>query len=116
EEDAAIVTGRLASGALATSVFSRGTADHHEIDIYGSKGRMRMSAYRVDGMEVFGLHDYSGGMKQRIKSLLKAIKEFPKSYKLSKSGGVFNEAYTNEWRSFLTSIRENKPTVASLED
>ncbi len=116
EEDAAVVNGRMAGGALATSVFSRGTADHHEIDIYGSDGRLRMSAYRVDGLQVFGLHDLTGGMKARLRGLVKGIKEFPRSYKISRAGGLFNEAYTNEWNSFLASARQNTPTVASLED
>ncbi|HVT82309.1 MAG TPA: Gfo/Idh/MocA family oxidoreductase [Phycisphaerae bacterium] len=116
EEAAATVNGRMASGALASSVFSRGTSDSHEIEIFGTKGRVRVSAYRVDGLEVQHLHDLSGGMKARVARTVKSIREFPAAWRLSRSGGVFNEAYKTEWSGFLDCIRKGADPICTLED
>jgi predicted dehydrogenase len=116
EEAAATVNGKLASGALASSVFSRGTSDSHEIEIFGTKGRLRVMAYRVDGLEVYHTHELTGGIKQRIRRALRSIQQFPKSWRLSRRGGVFNEAYATEWTTFFDCIRHDRPPACSLED
>ncbi|MEX0778072.1 MAG: Gfo/Idh/MocA family oxidoreductase [Phycisphaeraceae bacterium] len=117
DDDAcATVSARLASGALASSVFSKGTSDCHQIDIYGDKGRLSLSVYRSDGLEVFSLSDLSGGMKARLRRGAAMLKGLPQAMRIKRAGGVFSEAYPNEWRSFLDAVRHNRAPVVSLED
>jgi myo-inositol 2-dehydrogenase/D-chiro-inositol 1-dehydrogenase len=116
EEAAATVNGKLASGALASSVFSRGTSDSHEIEIFGTKGRLRVMPYRTDGLEIYHTHDLTGGVKQRLRRAVKTIRDFPAAWRQSRRGGVFNEAYKTEWSTFIDCIRTDQTPACSLED
>ena len=47
-----VVQGRMDSGLLVTSTFSNQATDSNELEIRGSKGSIRVSCYRFDGLEI----------------------------------------------------------------
>jgi len=48
EDETATVTARMANGVLATAVLSKGTAENHEVEIYGQNARLFVSRFRFD--------------------------------------------------------------------
>ena len=60
EDQTAVVTARLSTGALATAGFCQGTADSNEIDVYGRRARLSFSPYRGDSLVVQLVSDAGG--------------------------------------------------------
>ena len=116
DDSSGAIIARMTGGALACSVFSQETADSHEIEVYGRNGRLKVSPYRTDGLEVQSLSESTGGMRQRMARVIGQIEGLPGAWSLSRRGGIFNEAYTNEWRFLLDSIRSGDEPLVSLED
>ncbi|MBI1335618.1 MAG: glycosyltransferase [Phycisphaera sp.] len=116
DDTCAVINGRLDDGTLTTSYFSKGTSDNHELEVYGNKGRLRVSVFRSDGLEVFSLHDLTGGMKARVKKAVKNLRGLPEAMALKKKGGVFNESYIREWQATLDAVRGKGGVPCPVED
>lgn len=116
-ESAVNVNFKLASGLLATSVFSdwMGT-DVNELEIFGRGGVLKVSLYQLDGLRHDTFQQHAGGQSWRLRQArqtLKMLPEFPGALRL---GGDFKASYYYEWQSFLKAIRDDLPPAASLED
>jgi len=82
----ATVTAKLSNDIIATSVFSEHTSDDNELEIYGDKGRLRVSLYRYDGLEFFSTATVPHGILNRLKKAAAGIKQFQKGVHVLRNG------------------------------
>lgn len=108
----AVVTGHLKNGVLASAVFCQGTADSLEIDIFGSAGRLRISAYALDGIgfEPSGLK----GLKKLRWKAQSLPGQLLRSARAVTLGGYYADAYREQWKGFLNAVESGKPAGASF--
>ena len=59
QDEAAVISARMANGILVSSVFASGTGERHELECYGEAGQLRVSCYRHDGLQISS-NDKSG--------------------------------------------------------
>lgn len=112
----ATVTAKLSNDIIATSVFSEHTSDDNELEIYGDKGRLRVSLYRYDGLEFFSTATVPHGILNRLKKAAAGIKQFQKGVHVLRNGGDFKMSYLFEWRHFIDAIQNDRPVLCSLVD
>lgn len=117
-EDAAACafTARTARGRLVSSVFCEGTAETHEIELYGARGRLRVSCYRFDGL---GQTDgRAGSPRERLRDGARLLRELPAALLRARHGGDLLDSYRAGWRHFSSAVRGNPDADAgaTLED
>jgi len=110
-----IVEARMDSGLLVTSVFSNQATESNELEILGSKGSIRVSCYRFDGLE-FVSTGTSGGLQRFASKVARVLREIPGAIAQARRGGDFHSAYQAEWQAFGQAIRNDTPVECSLED
>ena len=116
EDEAAVVTARMANGVIAASTFSERASDRNEVEIYGQGGCLRVSCYRFDGLEFFSTSSAPGDIRTRLRRIAHALIELPQAARNLRQGGDFVASYRAEWRHFLDSIRQDTPVECTLED
>jgi predicted dehydrogenase len=115
-DETAALTARLGSGVVVSSLFSQATAPSNEIDIFGRMGRLRLSLYRFDGLELSGVDAEAGGIVPRLRGILDTIRDLPAGISIMRQGGDYRMSYRYEWEHFLNAIRNGSPVSATLED
>ena len=116
EDEAATVTARLSSGALASATFAECTSQNNAVEVYGRTGSMNISFYRFDGLETATTSDIPGNLPARVRSLMRFGKELPQAIATMRRGGEWRQSYVEEWRHFVTSARTGCPVECGLED
>ncbi|MFN2531102.1 MAG: Gfo/Idh/MocA family protein [Pyrinomonadaceae bacterium] len=114
EDGSATVAARLDDGTQLISAFSENATDNQEIEVYGERGRLRVSCYRFDGLE--HLSEYSGSPTDRMQNLKRKLVSFPRFISQLKRGGDYVATYAGEWRHFADAIINDKPVNCTLED
>jgi myo-inositol 2-dehydrogenase/D-chiro-inositol 1-dehydrogenase len=114
--ESAVVTACMQNGLIAGSVFSNQTSESNELEIYGSKGSLRLSCYRFDGLELIPALDLSGSLRNLPSRILATLKEIPGAAARASHGGDFRSSYEAQWRHFADSIRNDVPVECTLED
>jgi len=112
----AIVTARMQNGIVASSVFSDRTSENNELEIYGSKGSIRVSCYRFDGLEFIPPFDLPGSLRNLPSRMFATLKEIPHAVTGASRGGDFGSTYHGEWLAFAQSIRNDAPVESTVED
>ena len=112
----AFVAGRMASGVLVSAEFSLKATEQHEIDVYGDRARAKASLYRFDGLQVFPLGTYEGGIGHRLRHLYDAAVRLPQAVRAAPAGGIFLESFREQWRCFLDCIRCDRAVYPNLID
>jgi len=115
-ERSIVVNATSRSGIPISALFSDWTADSNELEIYGDRGVITISLYRIDGLRYYSLADFSGGISTRLKELKQLLADaadYPKSISL---GGDFKSTYYYEWQNFISDIQNKKDTSPRLED
>jgi predicted dehydrogenase len=110
------VTARLANGVIATSVFSERTSSSNEVEIYGERGRLRVSCGRFDGLEYVSSSSLPGDIGIRLRQMIHTLKELPHGALRMRQGGDFSASYQGEWRHLLDVIRHDAVVECTLED
>jgi myo-inositol 2-dehydrogenase/D-chiro-inositol 1-dehydrogenase len=116
DDETATVTARTSRGILISASFSEVTAHENELLLYGDSGRLRISNYRFDGLEILPAHGHPGDLKLRLKKCLTFMKESPQILKMFLRGGDFIESYSAEWRHFLDCVQRNVSATPKLEE
>ena len=116
EDETVTVTARMAKGTLATALCSERTGEDNEIEVYGRRGRVRVSCYRFDGLEYVPQGHISGSGRARIEAAIRTVKEFPGTLNRLRHGGDVLESYFEEWRHFCDVIRRDSAPDCSVED
>src|SRR5215207_2485291 len=92
----AAVTATMANGVIASAIFTEGLKDANELEIYGQDGRLRVSLYDFDGLDVTPRSEYPGSMKTRARRLKQALVAFPGAIQRARTGGDWAGSYQNE--------------------
>jgi len=116
EDTAASVSGRLASGALLTVQLSEQTTPMQQIEVFGDRGRLRISLYDFDGLEVVPLTTLPGSVRGRVDAILRTVRSLPAGLRGLTSGGDYMATYEQQWRACADTILRGQPAAATLED
>src|SRR5262249_37898382 len=116
DDESVALTARLANGALAVASFSTGTCNTNEVEIYGEKGRLRLSFLRFDGFDFSHVSTPPGGWRSLLPGAARTIPALPSAFLGARQGGAFIASSRGEWRHFAACIRHGIPVACSLED
>ncbi len=115
-DETAAVLARMNGDIQVVSAFSEGTGENHEFEVYGERGWLRVSCYRADGLERYGVTEYSGAMGVRLRGLARTILEAPRIVDQLRRGGDYVASYAGQWRHFRDAITRNAPLESTLID
>ncbi|MBI3300777.1 MAG: Gfo/Idh/MocA family oxidoreductase [Deltaproteobacteria bacterium] len=116
EDETATVTARMANGVLVAAMFSEGTSDNNEVEVYGQAGRLRVSCYRFDGLEFSSAASVPGAIRTRLHRTAQALKALPLAVSQMRRGGDYIASYRAEWRHFLDCVQHDTPVECTLDD
>jgi len=112
----AAVTATMANGVIVSAMFTEGLKGANELEIYGQEGRLQVSVYDFDGLDVTPRSEYPGTMGTRIRRVKQTFLELPGAVTRIRSGGDWAGSYRREWQHFLDCIRERKQPECGLEE
>ncbi|MCC2642047.1 MAG: oxidoreductase domain protein [Nitrospira sp.] len=114
QDQAAIISARMANGLLVSSVFAHGTSNDHQVELYGTKGKVHISLYRHDGLQcdADGENRFSKTL-QRVSAKVMAL---PTAFAAARNGGMIFATYDEQWRHFYDCIRSDAPINCTIDD
>ena len=114
QDEAAVISARMANGILVSSVFASGTSESHELECYGDAGRLRVSCYRCDGLQSsFG---ENRGLASLFRDAAAKASALPYAIRATRYGGEIAASYEAQWRHFLECIQTGGSVTCSVED
>ena len=116
DESSGSVTTQMENGIIASVVFSKESVDNHQIDIYGTKGQLKLSRYMFDGYEHLLVNDFPGSPSVRLKKLGNSLRYLPHAVAAFKNGGDLVSSFKAEWDHFLNAVRGNTVLAFSLRE
>lgn len=116
DDETATVMARMTNGVPAVSMFSWGTGDSNEVEIYGQAGRLHVSCYRFDGLELVSTSSSPGGIRTWLRRMTHVLRELPQAAWNARHGGDYAASYRAEWQHFVGSIQRDTPVECTLED
>ncbi|MCI0453751.1 MAG: Gfo/Idh/MocA family oxidoreductase [Candidatus Dadabacteria bacterium] len=116
DDETVTLTARMTNGVPIASNFSERTSESNELEIYGRKGRLRLSLYDFYGFEFYPATITPGGIRPRIVKAYKMLKDFPEAFSVMLNGGDFLMTYHSEWQYFIDSIQNDTKIECTLEE
>jgi predicted dehydrogenase len=116
EDTAAAISARLKNGALATLQMSERTAPRNQIEVFGQRGKMRVSLYDFDGLEVVPRSTLPGSVGARLQGIMRTVRALPTAVQGLTKGGDYTGTYEREWRAFADTVLRGAAPAATLED
>ena len=116
DDEAAVVIGRMESGALVSSVLGHAEADSHELTLHGSRGTLEVGLHEFDGLRLRMAGTYAGSVSWRLRRTAAALAGAPRALAGLRGGGDFVASYHGEWRHFLRCIRGEAAVESGIED
>jgi len=110
------VASRLEGGALADAVFSDGLPAANDVTVTGSRGRLQLSCYRFDGLDVVPGDRLDGDPKERVLRLARRLRELPAGLASVRRGGDHRDSYAAQWTHFIDAARSRGPVECTLVD
>jgi myo-inositol 2-dehydrogenase / D-chiro-inositol 1-dehydrogenase len=116
EDETMTMTGRTSDGALISGFFSLRTNGSNQLEILAERGRLALSLYRFDGLEVYSYSDYAGSIARRVRRIVQALPEIPRTLAALGSGGDFVTTYRSEWQHFIDCLRNGTMPQCTVQD
>lgn len=116
EDEAAVLSGRMASGVLASAVLSERTNHDVEIEICGKAGRLRVACIRFEGLEYYSTNTMPSAPGARLGRLAHFLRELPRALPRIHRAGDYRISYRDQWRHFHECIRTGAPVESTLAD
>lgn len=116
DDNTATMTARMANGLLVSSLVSQSTSDSNEVEVYGKAGRLKLSCYRLYGLEFFSASSHQKDSRIPLPRLVRMLKELPQALSVAHQGGPYLTAFRAEWRHFIDCIKHDMPVESTLED
>jgi predicted dehydrogenase len=116
DDEAAAVTARMKNGILVSGVLSERTSHEIEVELCGSRGRIRVGCQRFDGLDLFPLGSAPGQAGARIRGLQRFVKSLPGGVSGMSKGGDYLDSYKQVWRHFCRIVRTGEAPGCTLED
>ena len=113
-DEAAVISARMANGILVSSIFSHGTTEDHQLELYGSEGKLHVSLYQHDGLQ----HSFHGGNRitKIFQRLAGTARTLPAAIAALRNGGEIFGSYDAQWRHFYDGVRAGVPIGCTIED
>ena len=112
----AAVIATMANGVIASAMFTEGLKGANELEIYGQEGRLQVSVYDFDGLDVTLRSEYPGSMGTRIRRFKQSLLAFPGAVKRKRTGGDWVGSYRSEWQHFIDCIRKGRKPECGLQE
>lgn len=116
EDEAAVLSGRMANGILFSAVLSERTSHDCEIEICGKAGRLRVACIRFEGLEYYAKDSLPSAPGPRLARLAHFLRELPRALPRVHRAGDYRLSYRSQWRHFLDCARNGAPVESTLED
>lgn len=116
DDEHVAVCAETASGAVLTGSFSDGTSPSNEVSLIGSGGRLELSCYRVDGLEVIPVPELPGEPRARLRRGAELVRALPQEIAAMRGGGDHRASYLEQWRAFVAAARGHAPSDSTLLD
>jgi predicted dehydrogenase len=116
DDESAVVNGRTASGAFASSFFSQRGPGANELEVSGEDGRLRLSLYRFDSLELMSRETPAGDLRQRLSGVARSLRELPQGVAAARRGGDYVNSYRREWLHMADVVLKDEPVECTLED
>lgn len=116
EDESATVSGRTRAGTLLCGEFSDASAAVNELELYGTRARARISAYRFDGYDVVPRERAPGSVREHAARVARTARHLPAALRDMRSGGGFAATYVAEWRSLVAAVKEDLPVGCPVDD
>lgn len=116
DDEAAVISAKLANGLLASAAFSERTPEDIEIEICGMAGRLRVSCARAEGLAFYPAGDNPASPRARMRRIPEVLKAVPQGLFNLWSGGDFRTSYRSQWRHFIDAIKNGTPVECTLKD
>jgi myo-inositol 2-dehydrogenase / D-chiro-inositol 1-dehydrogenase len=116
DDQTATFQARMASGVLVSSAVSQRSVSHNLIEVFGSRGSLRLSCYHADSLEVAAVGGRSRGAWRRIRPLLDKAVRLPAAVRPALGGGDFRLSYAHQWSAILAALADGGPMPASVQD
>jgi myo-inositol 2-dehydrogenase/D-chiro-inositol 1-dehydrogenase len=113
QDEAAVLSARMANGILVSSVFASGTSETHELECYGEAGRLQVSCYRYDGLQQ---SPERAGLAGLIRGAYGKAVAWPYAVSRMRCGGEIAGSYDAQWRHFLHCMRTGTRVGCTVED
>lgn len=116
DDDTGTVAGRTRSGVRISGSFSCRTFEDSQLEIYGRDGRLRLSLYRFDGLDVEPVGELPGSIGSRRRALVGTLAALPGGLLRMRRGGDYLLTWEAQWRHFAEVLHGRADPMASLED
>lgn len=116
EDEAAIVSARTPSGVLLETTVAQATSDSHELELVGTRGRLRLSLYRGDGLHWEPVGRLGGGPGARLRELGGSLRDLPRQAGAARRGGDYRDSFREQWRELALAVRGQGAPPADLQD
>lgn len=113
QDEAAVISARMMNGILVSSVFASGTGESHEVECYGEAGRLSLSCYRSDGLQLFTGEKGPAALVRKAVAKATAV---PRMIQGMRIGGEVLASYDAQWRHFLECVRTGRAVGCSVQD
>jgi predicted dehydrogenase len=116
DDETAVVTGVLDGGAQAETLVSQRSTNVNEIEVFGDGGRLRVSCYRYDGLELQLGRGFGGDVRHRLGGLARAAVELPAFVRGLRGRSAYVDSYAAQWAHFVEAASGRVPADPGLED
>jgi predicted dehydrogenase len=116
DDDTCVVEACLANGVLASALLSFTTAPSSEVEIFGERGRLSLSLYRFDGLQVMPHSAYDGSLGWRTRQLAHSLAGLPRMLATATRGAEFDRSYTAMWNHFADCTQGLADPACTLTD
>jgi predicted dehydrogenase len=115
DDQSAVVEARMTNGVLVSTALSQSTTTHNTIEIFGTRGSLRLSCYHGDSLQVTATGGGAGAWR-RISPLLAHAARLPGALRAARKGGEFKLSYQHQWERIVKALHDGGPMPASVED
>ncbi len=116
DDQTATLQARMASGVLVSAAVSQRSASHNLVEVFGSRGSLRLSCYHADSLEVDLVGAPIRGVWRRMRPLVEKAAKLPAAMRAARGGGDFRMSYAHQWARIAAALKDGGPMPASVHD
>ena len=116
DDQTATLQARMANGVLVSAAVSQRSASHNVVEVFGSRGSLRLSCYHADSYEVALVGAPVRGAWRRLRPLVDKAARLPAAIRAARAGGDFRMSYGYQWARIAAALKDGGPMPASVHD
>jgi predicted dehydrogenase len=114
-DDSVTITARMANGVLTSATLASRTGSTHDFEVFGTKGSLRVSCLRFDGLRLFSNSSRPGDLRTRLQGMANTLKELPRAL-LRGGKNDYNDSFQRMWAHFIECVRQGQAPECTLTD